>query len=296
MRRFIFGVCILFFSTSLKAQDYTPLLDTVNEWQFTTCYFGCITDYYFTDGDTIVEGKNYKILDGYHFIERNLLLREEIENRKVFLNIVQESGNEEYLMYDYSLEVGDEINLYNPISPFPENAGIFKVDSIILRELVDTNLYKHFYLSPIKTNTTSTENTTWIEGVGSLSIINAAGGHPDINGVGALSCFFKNEELFYSNLDSIDACSPNILSVENNQQELNNVSLFYRNKTSFLYQASSIYKIEIFNLFGKLLHTQLNTFKEEELNIDFSEFSKGMYFLIATGFNQQKKSFKLLNY
>ena len=67
-----------FFSTLLFSQDYVPLLDDYNEWQVTNCYFGCLTDVYYTDGDTIADGHNYKILDGYHFISRTILLREEI--------------------------------------------------------------------------------------------------------------------------------------------------------------------------------------------------------------------------
>ncbi len=288
----IFG--ILFISKG-TAQDYIPLLDSANEWQLTTCYFGCLTDYYFTDGDTLVDGKNYKILDGYHYIERNLLLREEVGEKKIYLNIVSESGNEEYLLYDFSLQEGDEMNLFNPITPFPEDAGIFQVDSIKLRELVDMNEYRHFYLSPIKTNTISSERAVWIEGVGSLSMINAPGGHPDINEVGALSCFFKNSDLFYSNLDSIDACEPNILSVIVNTLAHINATMYFKNKISVIQDASAIYKFEVYNLEGKLLKTQYNTFKEDEVRIDFSNLKEGIYFIVTSGFNKQRKTFRVVN-
>ena len=59
----------------LHGQDYKPLLDNTNEWHVTNCYFGCLTDVYFTDGDTLVEGNNYKVLDGFHYISRSFLLR-----------------------------------------------------------------------------------------------------------------------------------------------------------------------------------------------------------------------------
>ena len=61
-----------FFSTLLFSQDYVPLLDDYNEWQVTNCYFGCLTDVYYTDGDTITDGHNYKILDGYHLLQENM--------------------------------------------------------------------------------------------------------------------------------------------------------------------------------------------------------------------------------
>lgn len=131
------------------AQDYKPLLDDYNEWQVTHCYYGCLTDAYYTDGDTIVDGMNYKILDGYHFISRTFLLREELVAKTVYLKFLQASGNEEYLLYDFSLNVGDSIETKNPISPFPTNGGYYKVDSIISSPLVDGNHYRHFYLSQL---------------------------------------------------------------------------------------------------------------------------------------------------
>jgi hypothetical protein len=42
--------------------------------------------------------------------------------------------------------------------------------------------------------------------MGSLSLINAAGGHPDINGAGNVSCLFKSGEIHYKNMDSIGDC------------------------------------------------------------------------------------------
>jgi hypothetical protein len=213
-----------FFSALLFSQDYVPLLDDYNEWQVTNCYFGCLTDFYYTDGDTITDGYNYKILDGYHFISRSILLREDILEKKVFLNFIQETGNTEYLLYDFSLNIDDSIDMKNPISPFIENAGYYNLDSIISRPLVNGNDYRHFYLSPSESNIVSTTNAIWIEGAGSLSLINAPSGDPDINGVGHLSCFYKNGDYFYANLDSIDSCEPTIiLNINESNYPLSNV-------------------------------------------------------------------------
>lgn len=200
-----------FGGSALYAQNYKPLLDNTNEWHFTSCYFGCLTDIYYTDGDTLVAGKNYKVLDGYHYISRSFLLREELSTQRVYLRILgNNSIGQEYLLYDFSLVEGDTFAMRNPIAPFPENAGPFVVDSIRSRVLEDGETYKHFYFSPSPNNTASNNNCIWVEGVGSLSIINAPSGLPDINGVGHLSCFFKQGALFYSNLDSISGCSPTL--------------------------------------------------------------------------------------
>ena len=51
---------------NMFGQAYIPLLDNQNEWHFTNCYEGCLTDIYYTNGDTIVNNKTHKILDGFH--------------------------------------------------------------------------------------------------------------------------------------------------------------------------------------------------------------------------------------
>lgn len=196
MKNLILIASLFFFSISAFSQSYKPLLDNINEWHVTTCYFGCLTDKYYTTGDTIVDGKSYKILDGYHFISRTFLIREDVPNKKVYLNIVGQGFPDEFLLYDFSLNVGDTFNMQNPISPFPQDGGPFVLDSIIKRPLVDGNEYDHFYFSPTPDNTTSTENAVWVEGVGSQSLINAPGGHPNINAAGALSCFLKIRKCF----------------------------------------------------------------------------------------------------
>ena len=64
--------------------------------------------------------------------------------------------------------------------------------------------YEIFYLSSLSANIN--ESAVWIEGIGSLSLINAPGGTPDVNGPGKLSCYFNSGNLVYSQLDSINTC------------------------------------------------------------------------------------------
>ncbi len=198
---------ICFFkSFSVNAQAYEPLLGTLNEWHITSCFGGCNTSTYYTDGDTIVDGKNCKILDGFHYISRTFLLREDILERKVYLLTISPTKTSEFLLYDFSLEVGDSMELLNPVSPYPLLAGYYVLDSIVSRPLEDLQLYRHFYLSPVNSNTQTNENPVWVESVGSLSLINGPGSTPDFNGGGELSCYFKDGESRYLNMDSIQSC------------------------------------------------------------------------------------------
>ncbi|HLV92376.1 MAG TPA: T9SS type A sorting domain-containing protein [Aequorivita sp.] len=276
------------------AQDYKTLLDNYNEWQLTTCFNGCLTDMYYTAGDTLVDGKEYKILDGYHYISRTFLLREDVSSKSVYINFVSRSGNTEYLLYDFSLNVGDSIDIKNPVSPFPFDAGYFQVDSIINRILVDENAYKHFYLSPTPSNTVSNTNAVWIEGVGSLSLINAPSGKPDINGAGELSCFFKNGELFYSNLDSISACEPLVLGTDFGQYPMEEVTLnsLITDGICQMYNTENIRLVDIFDLNGRKLDEKAFA-NQSQINLNFSNYSAGMYLVVAYSSKLEKKVFKV---
>ena len=290
-------IAILLVTTlQVNSQEYKPLIDNINEWHFTTCYFGCLTDVYYTDGDTVVNGVTHKVLDGYHFISRTFLLREEIENRKVYLTLATESDITEYLLYDFTLAEGDEIDMINPISPFPQNAGAFVLDSIRMKELADLNEYRHFYFSPTPTNTISLDESVWVEGVGSLSLINAPGGHPDINDVGSLSCFFKDTELFYSNLDSIDTCEPLHLGLTMPKDILNEVKLISTSESFTIINTDNVIKVTIYGLSGKKINSVFNIHKESSIKLKNSSLSKGVYIIIVNTVNNNKKTFKTVVY
>lgn len=296
MKKLIFLILFGTYSNSSFSQEYKPLLDVYNEWHVTNCFFGCLTDKYFTDGDTIVDGQDYKILDGFHFISRTFLLREEVADKKVYLNFVQQSGNSEYLLYDFSLNVGDSIDMKNPISPFPLNAGYYRVDSIIPRTLVDGNDYRHFYLSPSLSNSISTTSATWIEGVGSLSLVNAPSGYPDINDVGHLSCFFKNSVPFYVNLDSITSCDPLIVLGQNEfNEQLSEVriSSLVHNGYCHLTNIENARFIDVYDLNGRRVIAFENN-GNRETSLDFSSFKSGVYIIVMNTNQFQKRTFKVV--
>ena len=202
--RLLFFLLVFFFSKATYSQLYNQMLDNDAEWQLTSCYYGCNTDAYFTDGDTSYNGYNYTVLNGFHYISRTFWLREDVQNKKVYMSYLGNNQRVEVLLYDFSIAKGDTINLINPISPFPTYAGDFIVDSVVIFPLQNNQSYKYFFLSSI--SGTVYEFPVWIEGIGSLSMINAPGGTPDVNGAGKLSCYFESGNLFYSQLDSIRSC------------------------------------------------------------------------------------------
>jgi len=276
---FLIAIFAIFGQAKIHSQQYEPLLNGFNEWHFTNCYFGCLTDTYFTNGDTIVNNTFYKVLDGYHYISRSFWLRENQGLRQVFLRIAQANGSSrEYLLYDFSLGVGDSIDMKNPITPFYEDAGYYKVDSIIPRPLVDGNDYRHFYLSPSTSNTVSTNTCVWVEGVGSLSLINAPSGFPDINQVGALSCFFKNGTPFYVNLDSISSCAP-LLGQPDLKVQPKLQGIYHKNTGVLsLINTQDLKTLMLTDIRGRTINTLLH---EQEFSLEWplESLNNGLYFV-----------------
>ncbi|GEQ86289.1 hypothetical protein ULMS_17970 [Patiriisocius marinistellae] len=292
MRKIILFV-ILAFNILCNAQEYTPLLDDVNEWKFTTCFMGdCINDVYFTNGDTLVNNKNYKVLDGYHYISRSFLLREEVVEKKVFLLTIINEAQREYLLYNFSMEIGDEIEMLNPITPFPESGGMYTLTNIESLPLVDGANYNHYYLSPSPNNTTSSWDAVWVEGLGSLSIITAPGGAPNFDGVGELSCFFKNEDLFYSNLERVPDCETQ-LGVDENSSIYNFKFISEENNLKII-NTIGISKILLYTIEGKLILTSLNESNDPIKLLDTTNYSSGVYIVKLTNINGAFSSHKVI--
>jgi hypothetical protein len=291
-------IILISFSSQLFSQDYKPLLDDYNEWQLQYCFSGdCSTDIYYTNGDTIVDGINFKVLDGYHYISRGFLLREDVAEKKVYLKLYFPNGDiRDYLLYDFSLEVGDSIDMKNPATPFTQDAGYYKVDEIALLPLADGNSYRHFYLSPTISNTISTNRAIWVEGVGSLSLINAPSGVPDVNEAGKVACLFKNGNSFYSDLEIIDACeasfildTPEFTATKTNIQIIKTPSL---NEFSVI-NINSFKKIEVFNLNGKKINSyDINN--QSSIDLNLSNYKAAMYLLILKSHTNQRQVLKVI--
>lgn len=264
-----------------KSQAYIPMLDSYAEWHVTNCYFGCITDKYITIGDTIISGLHYKFLDLYHY-QKNFVLREDTAARRIYWRFLQSGGPKpigDQLLYDFKMKVNDTIDILNPNSPFPSSSGKFVLDSIQLKPLINKS-YRHFYLHSLDTATSGVKNTIWVEGIGSLCLINTPGAPPDITGVGQLSCFFNNGIQEYENLDSISACqSIYPISVNELYAFKNSISVIPNPGSRFIKIAAKGYSfegqtIEIVNMFGE---TELIT--EYRASIDISMLADGLYFI-----------------
>jgi hypothetical protein len=283
-------------SQTLTAQAYKPMLVANNEWQVTICGIsGCLTDIYITQDDTVVNGETYSILDGYHYISRHFLLREDVNTRKVYLEFIQ-NGRPlgEVLLYDFALQVGDSLMINNPISPFPPNAGYFTLDSIVSRTLFDGEDYRHFYLTPSDTTLASAKGALWIEGIGSLVLINTPGGEANINSAGHLSCMFKNGNLIYSNTDSIASCNEFYFLIEKESLVTEKSLQVYPTTIETFVSIKSdntIKSLQLSTIDGQLL-ARFFPKKQNEYRLDFNKYKTGIYILDVIDAN--KNSFHQL--
>lgn len=262
--------------------QYRPLLKNNNQWYFTSCNFGCLTEVYFTTGDALVNDLNYKILDGYHFQSRTFLLRENTISKKVFLSKINSNSISEYLLYNFSLNEGRTFNIENPSSRFPLYGGEYVLDSIRIKPMVNNDLYKHFYFSPTASNLISNYKVVWIKGIGSKSMINDPGGQADNNNVGQLSCCFKNQNLVYSELDSISSCNFQSLKIISSKTLNNNLKLFAINlKNNFrLDNVEKLISIILFDAIGRKVN-KLIFVTDKIIDLDLSDLPSGIYFLTA---------------
>lgn len=278
--RAVFLILGLLMYFPLIAQDYIPMLNNQNEWHLIYCDENdCYKDIYYTVADTVSYGKTYKVLDGYHYISKTFWLREDIQQKKIFGKTILNPGNEETLLYDFGLNEGDSIKMYNPITPFPEDAGYFTLDSIKVRPILEDQNSRFFYFSPSISN----EDTyglfpIWVEGVGSLSITTAPGGQPDYDEIGQVACFWKNGHLFYHDDERISDCESVLDLVSNEPSKVNFVVT--TQKVGLLTHAENLNKIEIFDANGRRLFRQ-NFKSNSTIQIDLKTYQKGIYYLRA---------------
>lgn len=283
---------LLLISLSSKSQGYVPMLDGAYEWHLTSCFSGCLTDVYYINSDTTVQGVNYKVLDGFHYISRSFLFREELANQRVFLSYPDGGkGNQEVLLYDFSLSVGDSFTMKNPITPFPAEGGLFRLDSIIPRQLLDGLNHRFYYFSPTANNS-NIQFPIWVEGIGSLSLINAPGGTPDVLGAGKISCHFKNGNLIYSQLDSISACSTINISLPE-RSELGVKIYPTRVKNELHIEGGTAFnKLQIYNSQGQIVLTQAQIYADQTHTVSTLNLPSGFYVLFLEKANHRTLSFK----
>jgi hypothetical protein len=186
MRILLASLITLVLQGAVSAQTYHPLLDsTSNVWHYTAnwlpvkttqptggpCDYQSFTQYsrLETVGDTTINGTSYRIIDNFeiwaNFVPcRFGYMREDTASRKVYF--MPNDLSPEMLMYDFTLNQGDQIQLdFTPFSGV-HPAGLYFVDTIFS---VNTSAGNRNLFQLRSVSFPWSDPIQWIEGVGSPS-------------------------------------------------------------------------------------------------------------------------------
>jgi len=287
LRTFLFIIVLLNFMIKTYSQDdYYPFPQTDAKWTIlhTNMFqedFWEIREY--KTGDTItIENNLYRLLV-YSCIENQYYAFRE-ENKQIFFYIPSIG---EVLVYDFNLKVGDTIFYYidfyrdykfgdfkckscgDLITRDDENTHfkvVKSIDKVILADGTERrrfSLYEWYdeYVDDI-----------WIEGVGSIEgllnpIINLSAPCGDEY---HFTCLRENQEVIYHTPKCTDCLCGHLNVPAIAKFDIST----YPNPafSTVTIEANNFNKVEVYNIFGQLLHTAKNQI------VDVSYFNAGVYF------------------
>lgn len=278
-----------FFCQNINSQSF---VDEGNQWSLVTYSFsGISSSTYRIAGDTTINGINYKkmlIADGNPNLAVNWnlskIIREDTTQKVYQLN----SLNEERLIYDFGLSVGDTI--VSNINP-DEMAIVEAIDSI---ELNDGTMRKRLTITSLYCSDWNIEEY-WIEGIGGE---NYAFYYVDVfcqtdTGL-SLRCFSSNGDFLYGSADGTNCFIPTSI----NKLEEVGINIFPNPTQNILHlEYENEVKIstwKIYNLQGQLI---LFDQPEDQLfQIELATLPQGIFFIIIKtdkGLIIQKKFVKI---
>ncbi len=271
-KTFLLLFLLFFFAGKLYCQPV--LVDSSKEQLWYICKvgivgpndttIGCISEVLKKEDTEILNGKNYfKIM---RTEESSLASWEEIghvreEDNRVYY--MPSYDTIEFLLYDFTLNIGDTIKLVNTIYADTNN-----------REYIVTDIDSIDLTSGKKKRITldSEDPEIWIEGMGSLrgliySALLIIGGYRE------LVCYYENENKIYQNPE-YDFCfyTPSVVD-DKNEQEF----LIYSNPSSEILTIEGLTntQLNIFNLSGSLVFSFNIEYNIQD--IDISGLTPGIY-------------------
>lgn len=205
MKFFLLALLSLF-SIISSGQPFGSIVDLQKLWSNLNIESGpppysITTNFIRFSNDTLIENVGYrKVMRSDEESQQNFsvigFIRED-STSKVFYRTL--TSNNDWLLYDFNLEVNDSIRV---------NFGIdLKVSHI------DTVILNGKYLKRMTMKTyDGIEGEQWIEGIGSLCGVLNSGLYGIVGGTLYLLCYYENDSLIYSNPD-FDDCYYNNTSV-----------------------------------------------------------------------------------
>lgn len=289
-RTFLLFACLIA-TLFLQAQSFR-FADSTSQWNILEHQWGWFPsgEFYYThvfktDGDTLINGKNYQRISSAYY-QPNFLRRDSAN--RIFLNY----NNGDIMIYNFGAVAGDSITGLGQYGFGNADIGC-KVDSV---DTVNWNgVKKRMYVNC--TSNLGQYQDVWVDGVGSLNNHSIWGGADIIVVDGpeySLLCYFEDGQLQYHD-NLYDTCmyqSPTaVLPVE--EQQLS----FYPNPAAdvvALTLADNIpgAMLEVLNACGELVRTQPVETSKSYLPV--YNLPDGMYYLLLKKPDGSKASGKLV--
>jgi len=304
----ILTLIILTTYTPAESQNYYPFPDsnaiwnTVGENMFT---FDTYRFRYGMYGDTIINSQTYQKI--YDLYDTNLIHENSIyyaalrnENKKVFVKF---PDHNEFILYDFTLEVGDTI-WYN-MGGCASHEGcdlwqqshwkyVYLIDSVLLENGEQRKRW-HFESEIM--------GDTWIEGFGSVAwigLFNPLITDAILNGDGyEFACFKQDDEVVYLNNTQCEKCFCQLYTAIplNGNIEVNDITIFPNPANGILHikqlNPNISYNIELRNLYGQLVKEAKNI-QSSHYTMNVSDLKPGVYFYLIRQQNEIIQQGKLI--
>ncbi len=230
------------------------------------------TDDISVSGATVINGKTYKTVSNNHISEIDCLVRE--ENGVVYRYI--ESINDEVVMYDFTLEVGDSFTFLNYDMYCSIYGGVPIIDTSAQVVFVNTQFIAGENRKVIEFEFFFDSEEIWIEGIGSVRGFDPVGVIWDIIDFTELVCFTNSVNTYFFN--GASSCDNTTLSLEDNS--VARIVLLPNPVRNH-----SILKLPVGALIDKIMIVDINgrIIKEEVIGKDYysihnMDYSSGLYF------------------
>lgn len=182
MKKLYFFIFLAFSGITVSAQTYYPMLDSVNTWNYVSNWIGVrinpsvqlINCPYplmsnstsfneFSTNDTTINAMVYKTIETSNGCIAGFL-REDTAAQKIYFQ--DNLGSPELLLYDFSMTVGNTMNISFINSFGYYSSGLYTLDSITTVHIM-AGWRRAFHLNNHLTPNAPT--LTWIESVGNLN-------------------------------------------------------------------------------------------------------------------------------
>jgi len=250
------------------------------------------TNKYYSQGDTLINSisyaKFYVNIDTFQTHYLKGFMRQDTLQKKVYwLNI---NSTQEHLLYDFSLNVGDTVEVYPGIYSYLGTARmkVNAIDSLVILG----NYHKRFTMENVQLGIMFSEEY-WIEGIGSnFGLLMSGSWNAGIHSewiFPSLMCYTENDTLVFLNQGFISCYLPpidNVIEVSEDK----NISLYPNptNETLNISNNQNIISYQITLLDGSWVY------KGYTFPIKTSQLANGIYFLTTTDKYKQQTNYKFI--